>query len=155
MTFATGARAREALEPCVGQRIDEPQSGTSLGFGLLHVFVLGVIARAMFTSPWPAPLLIGLASIPVLFVMRWQWRVLRGPQLHVEDLGVRIIAPAGDVLVVWDAMQLAEPFSAIPRGFASPGPRLIEIRFAGTDGRPARYARPIRSDAPVRWALLE
>ena len=113
------------------------------------------VAHALFTSAWPGPVIIGVASVPVLFVIRWQWRVLRGPQLHVEDTGVRILAPAGDVLVVWDAMELASPFSGIPRGLASPGPRLLEIRFAGTDGQPARFARPIRADAPVRWALLE
>jgi hypothetical protein len=74
-----------------------------------------MIGHAMLTSPWPAPAIIGVASIPVLLVMRWQWRVLRGPQLHVEDAGVH----------------------------------------AGTDGHPVHFARPIRADAPVKWALLE
>jgi hypothetical protein len=68
-------------------------------FALVHLFALGIIGHAMFTSPWPGPVLIGVASVPVLFVIRWHWRGLRGPQLHVEKTGVRIVAPDGDVLV--------------------------------------------------------
>lgn len=135
--------AQRVLGQCAGLRIDDSPALTAAIFVIGNTGAFGLVLWAIVSSPWPGPILIALASLPLVAMSRWQWRIQWGAALYVEPGGVRIVEGTNEQAVGWNGIELASPF-----------PNMLTVRFTASNGRRRTLMRYIRRDAPLRWDEL-